>query len=155
MSVPGNPFQAPQPTNPYGDGGYYGPPPKPDSGIPVWIWIVLALLAGGGVVTCGCCGGLVWFGLGIQADELKASLQGNPVIAEHIGEIEELSIDFGETIQEDGSDATVCRVKGSKGSGKIVGETMTNNDGNEVFRSGELRLPNGAKHDLFPHGNGH
>lgn len=151
MSIPSKPFQSPQ-LPPQNDGGYYGAPPKEDTRlIPIWVWIVLGGLLGMGGLTCCGCGGLMWFGLNVQADELKASLKGNPVIEEHIGEITDLSIDFGETIGHDGSETTVCRVKGTKGSGKIVGETTANELNNEVFRSGELILPDGTKHDLFPH----
>jgi len=143
-----NPFTPPPAPNPYGDGGFYGPPPKPSKGFPVWLAVVLMLvLGGGGLGVLGCCGGVVWFGLSVVSEQVADSLIGNPVIEEHIGEITSCSADFTKTAANGNEDEMVFRVEGTKGKGWIYGKTE---DETNALISGSLKMDNGQKYDLFP-----
>ena len=114
-------------------------------------WIIL-LLVGGGAMFLLCCGGLggvAFFGLNLVAREIETELRDNPVIVEHIGEIEEFDVDWtGSFAAED--DIFVFDVRGSKGSGEITAESITNDDGDEDVVSGSLRMKDGTTFDLFP-----
>lgn len=143
-----NPFSSPQIPNPYSDTGFYGPPPKRNSGLPMWIIVlILGVLGVGGISLVGCCGGFVWFGLNIVSEQVADSLAGNPVIKEHIGDVTSCKTDFTKTVANNDEDVMVFRVEGSKGKGWIYGKT---NDETNALLSGELRMEDGKKYDLFP-----
>ena len=134
--------------NPYGDPRFGPPPPKPSRW---WLWL---LLGGGGVLLLCCCGcfGLVYFGFNLIEQELTPQLQNDPVVQEHIGTVESVEFDFMKSITEAESsgddDALVFHVEGSKGSGDVIGRSVTGPDGVEHLEGGVLRLPSGEEYEL-------
>jgi hypothetical protein len=126
------------PVQPYG-----APPPRKSSKL--WLWLLLGL---GGIVVAGvvCCGAIGMWGMGavnnLMTKGMQAELGGNPVIQEHIGEIQSVSVNFAETQkmqgQGQGQDAAVMDIKGSKGQGQLL---MTPVPGGEP--KVELKLPGG------------
>lgn len=116
------------------------------------VLIILAIVAALLVVGCLACAGLTYFGFTGMVDEaIKEQYNGNPVIEQHIGEIESASVSIAatqEAQQEFGSDDyIVILVSGPKGEGKLIlhrpeGESFRSTDA--VLRTSE------GDFDLFP-----
>lgn len=124
--------------------------------------LMYVLLGVGAVLLVGCCGcgGLMWWGgnqaFNLVASTVKPSLQADPVVQEHVGEIESLSMNIMATGQEaetnkqpQGQERIVFDVKGSKGSGQIVGKVEPDGAGQAKLSNGELRI-NGQTFPLTP-----
>lgn len=107
----------------------------------------LPWLVGFGVfsVICGvlCCGGLAYFGFNLMATELEVAIRDNPTIHEHLGDVESVSLNFMKSIADDDDDTWVYNVKGSKAQGELTVVQTTDDDGDEVFHSAQLRLADG------------
>ena len=135
--------------NPYGDPRF--PQRPPPSGSRWWLWL---LLGGMGMLFCLCCGGaaLVYFGFNIIEQELTPQLENDPVVQEHIGEVQSVEFDFMKSIDENetggDAEALVFRVEGTKGSGHVIGRSETGPDGVEHLTGGILRMPNGEEYQL-------
>lgn len=133
---PNDPFANPnQPAASYGDATGNSPPKKSKKGLYIGLGcagiVLLSIL-----VCCGSAAMMTQFGIGIVADEYASQLEGNPVIVEHIGEIDELSVDWGSTFtraaEGDGqSEAIGFSIRGSKGSGVVYIE-QDNSSGDDV-----------------------
>ncbi len=102
-----------------------------------------------------CCGGgalMTQFGLGVLASEYEQQLAGNPVIEEHIGEIESLDVSWTATFreaqkaEEQGEESPFAfEIKGSKGSGTLLVRQDRAGDGTEIG-SATLVMPDGSRH---------
>jgi hypothetical protein len=91
------------------------------------------------------------FGLSMLADEFKSQLAGNPVIVEHVGDIESFDPDWSATIQEaqnsgeKGDEAGFAfDIKGSKGSATVIVQQDKSGDGTGI-QSATLVLPDGTR----------
>ena len=111
---------------------------------------VVLIVVGAVVVIVVGLGLLVMWGLDVVAEQVKADIQDNPVILEHIGRIESIDFEFMATGAAQGEDTLVFNLKGTKGEGVVTAEVITVDDEHEEVRSGTLRLPSGEKVDLFP-----
>lgn len=123
------------------------------SSVGCWIW---ALLLGGGFLILVCGGGgvlLFRFGLQVLASQIEDELADNPIVLEHIGQIESLELDFGRSAAHEDADTFIYQVRGTKGSGRITVKHVTAEGGGERILAGELRLPNGETFDLMPPGS--
>ncbi len=153
-----NPNPGPYGSNPYGaapppyqpPGAPYDPyGPKPSGGGSNWVLILLAIIFGSGAIICICCGVSGYYGFqgvgNIMGEEVAQSLEGNPVIEEHIGTINKCEWNFIASTNHSDEDIMVFDVEGSKGSGKIYGELS---DDGEGLLSGELKTSSGT-FDLF------
>jgi hypothetical protein len=100
-----------------------------------------------------CCGGGYWlfqFVSGEMSRELERRLAGNPVMQEHIGELESVRLDFMETSQqsqqaqqEGKRGVLVFTVEGSKGNGQLhVNQDESNQPD---FSTATLVLPDGTR----------
>ena len=133
--------------NPYANQpGFGAPPPKKSS---AWIWI-LGIVGVGGLLVCGCCGGTIWFSLSMVNDAMQQEVAGHPAIAEHLGEIQSMSMNVnatGEETEKRGGGATVLvyNVKGTKGSGMLLGEQSKNPQPGDMFSKIDLRLDSGEE----------
>jgi hypothetical protein len=151
---PPNPYRPSATKPPDWAASPYGPypPPRRSSGC---FW---ALLAGGilgaSLLCCGACGGLVFFGLELIEDEIADSLKDDPVIQEHLGEVSSVELNMWESLREEMKNPTEADeeswmafdVKGSKGSGRVVGKSVTNPETDlEELKEGRLRLPDGRE----------
>lgn len=109
---------------------------------------VILILAGCGfLIVAGCCGFAFW-GWGLFTDQAKDALNANPVIQEHIGNIESIETDFTATGNAEGDDVFVFRIKGPKGSGVVTAEFISTGADSEEVRSGTLELDSGETYDL-------
>jgi hypothetical protein len=130
----------------------YGPPASPPrrSSTGCWIW---AILLGGGFLLLVCCGGgalLVRFGLQIVTTEVEDQLSDNPVLREHIGDVQSFEMDWSRSFADEDDDTFVYQVRGTKGEGRVTVKHITDDDGDEVILSAQLRLPSGETIDLMP-----
>lgn len=89
-------------------------------------------------------------GLDLMAEQVRTEVQDNPVILEHVGEIEEIETDLGASANEAGANVFVFDVVGSMGSGRLTVNTVTVSAEREEVNWGRLRLESGEEHDLFP-----
>jgi hypothetical protein len=148
----GGGFSPPNPTNPYANPGSFGqaPPPKKSK---AWLWI-LGIVGGGGILVCGCCGGFgFWaYNLGMTqiVDQTKQKIQNNPAVQEHIGTIESAEPDLMAGAEETqkkqgrpGESQLVIHIKGSKGSGDVIGRVPK--QGGQPLTEAVLRLPDGKE----------
>jgi hypothetical protein len=108
-----------------------------------------------------CCGGglvLTQFTFSMIASEYQRELAGNPVIVEHIGEIQSLDVSWGGIFEEaqkageqGGQGSLVFDVEGSKGSGRIVVEPDQGQaGGGGDLGAGTLIMPDGNRYPLDP-----
>src|SRR3954471_21845235 len=114
--------------NPYAANPYGQPPPKKSKAL---LYILLGF-GGAMLVVCGLCagGGYFAFGTGMSmvASQPQAEIQGKPAVQEHIGTIETATADLMAGVDEGqkkgarpGDNYLVIHIKGSKGSGDVVG----------------------------------
>lgn len=123
--------------------------PRRNSGC--WIVaLILGLTGGAAVLLAGCCGGFVYAGMGIVAEQVRTDLRGNGVIDEHLGPITSIEVEWMSSLAAPGEDEYVFNVEGPKGTGRVQVVSETVDAGAEKVTSGFLELPNGDRHDLFP-----
>ncbi len=134
-------------------------PPKKGSPV-VKIIIILAIVFGViGLICCGLCGGGAYFSLNALSKQVENQLAGNPVIAEHIGNIESVKMNLqaaieliqekqaaGEPVQQN---VVVFDIQGDKGEGQVI--IITPPGGQPAqFNEGTLRMSTGEEYDLMP-----
>jgi hypothetical protein len=83
-------------------------------------------------------------------EQVRTDIAEHPVIVEHIGEILEFVHDDDRSLEEEGEDVYVFRVRGNKGGGILRAACLTISDEEEDVVSGELILDSGEKIQLFP-----
>ena len=112
--------------------------PRGGSGCAWVMWLFLI----GGLLLVLAMTALVAFGWSLFSDQARAALQRDPVITEHIGTIAEMSVNFTATGEAEGSDEFVWDLEGDKGSGRVVAQLVTDNDG-EALAGGTLTMADG------------
>jgi len=115
-----------------------------------WIgWIIGLTVIFGGLLICGCCGGLFILGSNAIEEEVQAYLQGHPQVEEHIGEIQSLETIYGKSLlgTED-EDEYFYNVVGTKGTCELRLIQHSDIDGFEVIESATMIMPNGANIEL-------
>ena len=146
MSIsPNNPFEKDSSTN--SDHPPEQNPKKSNKGclIAVLVVILLAVLV--------CCGGgfaVYYVGVGEWSNQVRITVEDNPVITEHIGDVESLEFNLLATAEagqeaEQSGDSTpiVFEISGSKGEGQLL--LMPNTTGGSEFSSGTLVLSDGSR----------
>jgi hypothetical protein len=162
-----DPYSRPGPQQPYGGPGQhghsaygqgpyaqnpYGQQPKSGGGLK-WLWILLGI---GGVLflACGgCCVAAVFFGSDLEEQELRARLEGNPVIAEHIGQIVSLETNMAKSFNEDDMNLFYYHIVGTVGEGELVvmQESGLHLDEDVTpIEWAKLRLASGEEFDVLP-----
>ena len=138
----------------YQPGPWDAPPPQPPSGSPfLRVVVIIGLLLVIGVGACGACAFLGWrYAAGMIGDQVAESLRDNPVVAEHIGEIQSVKLDLMASGAEPEPEVFVFEVVGSRGRGRLIVQTATIDLETEEVLSGRLELEDGSVHDLFPDG---
>lgn len=136
------------PLNPYASMGGAGMSPQPRRGGSVWPWV---LGIGGGVVLLLCCGcGLFgYFGftgvMGVLEGMVRDQIKDDPVIVQHIGELQSVKTNLTATGEEKqrnpqpGRNVLVFDVKGTKGSGQVVGTQVQAPEPGLVLENARLR----------------
>ena len=134
-------------------------PPKKSSPV-VKIILILGVVFGViGLSCCGLCGWGMYAGLGFVNKQVENELRDNPVIVEHIGNIESVKMNLqatAELIQEKQAagepvhqNVVVFDIQGDKGEGQVI---ITTPPGGQPaqFNEGTLRMSSGEEYDLMP-----
>jgi hypothetical protein len=112
------------------------------------------IICGVSLVAVLICAGVLYVGRWWMREEfpgqVRADIETNAVIVEHIGAIEELVLDIDATGVEPGENVFVFNVRGSKGGGRLRAEVLSKSATEEQVVSAELLLESGGKHQLFP-----
>lgn len=95
------------------------------------------------MVCCGGGAGLVYFGLGVVAEQVADDLRDHPVVQEQLGGIDEIEVDFVASAARDDDDEFVYNVRGPKGSGTLIAKSVDHGNGEEV-ESATLRTAAGT-----------
>lgn len=171
MSFPSNePFKpASSIPNPYGEGtaykpapgygGPYGPPVSPlppQKGNGCLIAGIVGGILGVMLLICGGCLGVGFFALDAEyketARKLSVAHRNDPKVKEEVGEVQEISINWGATMAREDDDCDVYDVRGDKGTAQMVVDA----DEEEIYSvtlqngNGEWDLPtevDAAAHD--------
>jgi len=158
-SGPGNGPGGQRPYQPVGPGGNpYNPRQKvvykkQSGGInSKQIGIIIASIIGvGGLSVLCCCGGLISFGMYTQKSEesdLIALIKDDPVVIEHVGELQQLNTDFMASNNIEDWDVYVYKAVGSKGEAKMVLQSGYDQNGDVTVISGRLIDSQGIEHKL-------
>lgn len=127
-------------------------PPKSNRGCMI-AGIVAAVLVGGVAVVMLCCGGLGYFGLNAAGEMIKADLNTNPVVQEHVGTVDKASLNITATgaAGQKQPNAQVYDLQGTKANGQATLVIDSSVQPPKVL-SGTLQLDSGETYDLFPAG---
>lgn len=135
--------QRPYPQS-YNDPSFGQPTPPSNNRTLYWILGIVSAVAIGGALVC--CGGgyfLVNFATTQLATQFRAPVQNSPEVAEHIGEIEDMTLSFRAMQVAGDQGKLVFEVKGSKGAGKVVVDmAKAEDDPDNAF---ELVLSDGTR----------
>lgn len=102
-----------------------------------------------------CCGGsilMTQFGLNVLAGEFQKQLDGNPVIVEHVGDIQSFSMSWGDTIKaaqnaESNGEELAFAISGTKGSGRVLIQQDGSGDGTGMH-SATLVMDDGQRYPI-------
>ncbi|QDU31957.1 hypothetical protein ETAA8_71190 [Anatilimnocola aggregata] len=144
----------PKSTNPYAPASTQPVAPKKSN---VLLYVLLGI-GGVALLVCCSCGGIGYFGfnqaLGMVAQQIKPQLQTDPVIQEHIGTIDTLSMNMTKSVSEAEQNKKqgflVFDIKGEKGSGIVMGRVDQTNPQQARLAEGELRMADGQSFPLTP-----
>ncbi len=142
-SVPGG--QRPYPQS-YNDPNFpHQQPPRSGNRTLFWVLGIIAALFIAGVIAC--CG-FVYLGVPFVsnqlANQLRPQLQNSPEIVEHIGEIQDMTLNPQAMQQEDQSGKMVFDLQGTKGNGQVVVDPAQFG-ANTIDEGLELVLPDGRR----------
>lgn len=143
--TPNNPFES----NPNARGASYGEAPPKKSKAKFWLLGCGITGVLGFVVCCGGGVAVTQFGLTMLAGEFKKQLDGNPVIVEHIGDIESLEMSWSDTFAgaqnaDGGAEELAFQIKGTKGSGVVMIQQDQSGDGTGM-ESATLVMEDGSR----------
>ena len=116
--------------------------PAANSNRLLWILLAGALI----VVPVLCCGGvffLGYLGLGVLEADIEMQLRDHPTIRQHIGRIEDLSVNITKSSTVDDQDTFIYDIRGDKGEGELSITSLSQWDGNEEIVEASLRLASG------------
>ncbi len=145
-NAPRDPFERPGYDEPSGTGADSSAPKNRN----VWLWVI-GIVAGVGILGgLACCGSIFFayqWGAGMLGEELRAELQGDPTIREHLGDVESAEMSLTATAQENqdrpGDDLLVFDVQGNRGEGQVVARQEAGG-----VKPTELILADGTRHPL-------
>ncbi len=95
-----------------------------------------------------CCSGVGYIGTQEIADQVRADLEGNAVLAEHLGEIEDFRMNLWDTFMVEGVEVSVFDVVGTKANGQIIAEHTEVDAEAEHVRWADLHLASGETYVL-------
>ncbi|GAB4529761.1 MAG: hypothetical protein Tsb0020_46510 [Haliangiales bacterium] len=115
-----------------------------------WAMKVGLVLAGLLLLLVISVGALATFGYFLFVDQVEDELAENPVIQEHLGTIEELSIDLVATGEYEDDNVFVFDVTGDRGRGRVAVESVTVDADSEEIVWGVLELSSGEEVSIAP-----
>ena len=117
-------------------------------------WLIVGLIVGvvgGGFLLCGgACVGVFNWALDDTTRTVRDGLTDNPVIREHIGEVQSFKMQKWASIMHDEEEVYIFRVEGNLGSGTITAYCWTDEEGDDYAYAGELALDSGETFELIP-----
>ena len=138
------------------------PPPQRSSSAVLWIVILVLVLVVGlpillvAVMFLGCCGLMgvgAYSAFHLTGEMAKQQFGADPVIQQHVGEIQSISLNLSATEEErqkgvaQGANVVVFDVSGPKGSGQIIAEQLPGgppaNQPGKAFSKARLRTSQG------------
>lgn len=138
------------------------PPPQQSSSTIIWIVALILVLVVGlpillvALMFLGCCGLMgvgAYSAFQMTGEMAKQQFGNDPVIQQHIGEIQSISPNIAATNEEQqkqtsvGTNVIVFDVSGSKGSGQIIAEQQPGgppaNQPGKIFTKATLRTTQG------------
>jgi hypothetical protein len=112
------------------------------------VLLIVALIAGAGLCLVVCCGGIMHFGMGVQAEEIRSELEANAKFIEHVGQVEEFSVNYMASFSDQDNEVFIYDVKGTKWSGRVTVKHETGADGKEKVIWAKFILPSGENIEL-------
>jgi hypothetical protein len=120
---------------------------KPTRGLPAWAWALMGVGFALLLILFFFAARFFSYGLDLFKEDAIAAMRANPVIIEQIGELSEVELDLMRSGTLPGSNEFAFRVKGSRGSGLVIAEFLTEFDG-ERLGNGVLQTDDGKTHAL-------
>ena len=114
------------------------------------IAIVIGLCVAGGLCLLVCCGGVVHFGFGVTAEQVRHKLEADPRFVQHVGQVQEFNVDYLGSFSNEEDDVFIYNVKGSKWSGRVTVKHETDDEGDEQIVWARFTLASGEKVELKP-----
>lgn len=123
-------------------------PPVPPQKRGGWGCLVWGIIGVAGVALLICCGiaGLGYWGWNEAGKVFKDQLATNPVVQEHLGELESANMDLQRMSNSNGDVA--ISLKGSKGEGTALLPPNAAPDADGIIWEGILELPDGSVYPL-------
>ncbi len=111
------------------------------------LWIILAVSGAISLLVCCGCAGMFYFGLNMGTEAIKTSLAQNPVVQEHVGELQEANFDWAAMFSggASGGGEFLMRLKGTKGSATVKLRNTNPQQGAPAQLEGVLILPSGEE----------
>jgi hypothetical protein len=88
--------------------------------------------------------------MGVTADQVRSKLEADPRFTHHVGQVQEFSLDYIASFNDDEDDVFVYNVKGSKWSGRVTVNHETDDEGDEQIVWARFTLASGEKVELKP-----
>lgn len=125
-------------------------PPRQSGSKKIWIWVAGSI----GLFFLCCCGGgfgLGFFALNLISSEIETILKDHPQFVETFGEVKSFKINLTKSAAIDAPNTFVFDVKGTRRSGTIIVESLTNDFGDEEIVSARIVDEAGVERELdFP-----
>lgn len=115
-----------------------------------WPFVILGIALGSILTVALLVGGLLIWGWSLYSAEVRDAMNRNPVILEHLGEVQRFQIDWVASGQHPSPDVFVLKATGATTSGVVTAELLTDDEGREFIASGTLALPDGRTFELAP-----
>ncbi|WP_143109226.1 hypothetical protein [Dyella sp. OK004] len=109
-----------------------------------WIMLAVGLLLGLAITI----GGIAWWGWHQFVTQATAEMNEHPVVAEHIGHIRRVDVDWSTTTDEPDDDTFAFHVTGDRGNGTVIARFLTEDDDHERIDGGRLVMADGSSIDL-------
>ena len=106
-------------------------------------WIIGGLVALVLLLLIGGAGAFFWYGLGLFNDQAADAIRADPAVADAVGTISDIGLDFTATGNAPGAEDFAYRITGDRASGLLVGRFVTIDADSEDLRSGTLTLDDG------------
>ncbi len=130
--------------SPYQSPKFGAPQPQRSSTTKILLW-VLGIFGGLGLLSCGCCTGIFYFGMSVLSNEVETEFGSHPLVVEKIGTVSSISFNFSATGALGEDNLLLFDMVGDKGQAKIIcdsdefGESNASPQRSAIFIHGSER----------------
>ena len=110
--------------------------------------IVMAVIGVLGLFTCGCCGGLAYFGMKLDSQDVASSVEGDTTFQSEIGFVESCDFNISATASA-ADDVFVYDVVGEKGKGRLYVTEYPDGTREAELRNGNGNFPLDVDQSVF------